>query len=123
MAAGKKQSYAGVRTTFENKMNAYKALCTQTTGSTSKFRPTPAQLNSFARWVDKGAIIQTVSNTQLNRWSGSPKTWTPGTVRTCLSKKFGKTCIKAVAYNKTGGFIVATSPTRKGRNFKFTVNS
>ena len=78
-----------------------------TTGGTAKFRPTPAQLNSFARWIEKGAIIQNVTNTQLNRWAGQSKSWTPGTVRTCLSKKFGKTCIKAVAWNKTGGFIVA----------------
>ena len=116
----KRTSYAGIRNQFQNKLNSYKVLCNQTTGGTSSYRPTPTQLNSFAKWVDKGAIVQNVTFTQLNRWAGCNKKWTPGTAKSTLWNRFGKTCIKAVAYNKTGGFIVATSPTRNGKSFKFT---
>ena len=41
------------------------------------------------------------------------------TVKNILSAKFGKTTIKAVARTKTGSFMVATSPTCKGRSFSF----
>jgi hypothetical protein len=117
--AAAKTTYAGVRTKFQNKMNAYKTLCNQTTGGTSSHRPTPTQLNSFSKWVDKGAIIHSVSPTQLGRWSGQYKTWTPGTAKTALTQKFGKSSIKAVAYSSTGGFIVATTPTKGGKTFRF----
>jgi hypothetical protein len=120
MAAAKKTTYTGVRTKFQIKMNAYRTLCNQTTGGVSAHRPTPTQLSTFSKWVDKGAVIHSVTPTQLGRWSGQQqKTWTPGTVKTTLTQKFGKTYIKAVAYDKTGGFIVATSPTRGGKTFKF----
>ncbi len=118
MAVSKKTSLAGVRTTFQNKMNAYKVLCNQTMGGKSGHSPTPTQLKTFSKWVDKGAIIQNVSNTQLNRWAGKTKNWTVGTAKTTLCNKFGKTTIKAVAYNKSGGYIVATSPVKSGKVFK-----
>ncbi|NOX59700.1 MAG: hypothetical protein GXP29_12710 [Planctomycetes bacterium] len=123
MAISKKTTYASVRTTFQNKANFFKTLANQTMGSTSSKRPSPAQLNSFSKWIDKGAILQNVSNTQLNRWAGATsksKNWSTASAKTMLSKQFGKTSIKAVAFSKTGGFIVATSPTRNGRNFRFT---
>lgn len=118
--ATKKTSFATVRSNFSNKINSYQVLLSQTSGGASKFRPTPAQLNTISRWIDKGAKLQRVSAAQLNRWaSTSKKSWSPGSAKTVLAKKFGKSCIKAVACNKSGGFIVATSPTRKGRNFSF----
>jgi len=115
--ATKKTNYTSIRSQFQNKMNFYKTLCAQTTGGSSKFRPTPAQLNSISKWIDKGAVLKNISNTQLNRWAGSNRNWTVGSVKTTLASKWGKSCVKAVAYNKSGGFIVATTPTRKGRSF------
>lgn len=122
MAISKKTTYASVRTNFQNKANFFKTLANQTTGSKSTKRPSPAQLNSFSKWIDKGAVIQSVSNTQLSRWAGSTpksKSWSVASAKSTLAKQFGKTSIKAVAYSKTGGFIVATSPTRNGKNFRF----
>lgn len=116
----KKPTYANIRTNLQNKVNSYKTLCSQTTGGTAKHRPTPAQLNSFSKWIDKGAIVHNVSGAQLNRWAGKAKNWTVGSAKTTLSQKWGKSYIKAVAWNKTGGFIVATSPTRKGKSFRLS---
>lgn len=124
MAISKKTTYASVRTTFQNKANYFKTLANQTMGTPSSKRPSPAQLNSFSKWIDKGAVLQNVSNTQLNRWAGATpksKDWSVASAKSTLAKQFGKTSIKAVAFNKSGGFIVATSPTRNGRNFRFTV--
>ncbi len=117
MAVSKKSTYAGVRQNFQNKMNAYKMLCNQATGSpSSSRRATPTQLKTFSKWIDKGAVVHNVSNTQLNRWAGvANKNWTVGTAKTAMSNKFGKSVIKAVAYNKTGGYIVATNPTSGGK--------
>lgn len=120
MATKSKTTYASVRSQFQNKMNYYKTLAAQTTGGASKNRPTPAQLNAFSKWVEKGACIQNVSSTQLNRWSGKSRNWTTGSAKTTLTSKWGKSTIKAVAPSKTGGFIVATSQTRNGKQFKFS---
>ncbi len=127
MAAAKKTTYASVRANFQNKANFFKTLANQTTGSTSGNRPSPSQLNSFSKWIEKGAVLQSVSKTQLNRWSSSAskgktsqsKSWSVASAKTTLAKQFGKGSIKAVAYNKSGGFIVATSPTRNGKSFRF----
>lgn len=116
----KKPTFASVRSQCQNKINAYQTVVTQTAGAGAKFRPTPSQLNTFARLIDKGAQIQRVTNSQLNRWAGRSRNWTPGAAKSVLSRKFGKSSIKAVAFNKTGGFIVATSSTRKGRPFRFS---
>lgn len=116
----KKTSFATVRNNFRTKINSYQVLLAQTSGGASKFTPSPTQLNSFSRWIDKGAKLQRVSATQLNRWAGTSKSnWSATTAKSTLVKKFGKSCIKAVACNKTGGFIVATSSVRNGRTFNF----
>ncbi|MCA9250735.1 MAG: hypothetical protein KDA54_06340 [Phycisphaerales bacterium] len=126
MAASKKTTYASVRANLQKKANFFKTLANQTTGPASSHRPSPSQLNSFSKWVEKGAVIQNVSQNQLNRWAGSAsksntqkKNWSVASAKTTLAKQFGKSSIKAVAYNKSGGFIVATSPTRNGKNFRF----
>lgn len=118
MQTSKKTTYSSVRSNFQNKMNYYKVLWGQTTGAGSKHRPTPNQLNTFSKWIDKGASIQNVSSTQLNRWYGKQRNWTVNSAKQQLTNKYGKNYIKAVAWNKSGGFIVATSPTRDGKNFK-----
>ncbi len=122
MATAKKTTYASVRSNLQNKANYFKTLANQTTGSKTSQRPSPTQLNSFSKWIDKGAVLQSVSNTQLSRWAGKTaknKSWSVASAKSTLAKQFGKTSIKAVAYNKTGGFIVATSPTRNGKSFRF----
>lgn len=118
MATAKKWTYSNVRSTFQTKMSSYKVLCNQTTGASAKHRATPTQLNSFSKWIEKGATIQNVTPTQLNRWAGKQHDWTVSSAKTQLTSKYGKTYIKAVTWNKAGGFIVATSSTRAGKTFK-----
>ena len=118
--------YKGVCTTFQNKISSYRTLMDQTKGVAGKYpRPTPAILNSFANWVNKGAIVQMVSPTQVARWAKSTKynfstqNPTPTACKNVLCAKFGKSTIKAVCRTRTGKFLVATSPTYKGRAFNF----
>ena len=120
MAAGKKLTYPDVRNNLQNKVNSYRTLMAQTTSTGSKQRPSPTQINSFAKWIEKGAVIHNVTNTQLNRWAGKSRNWTVGSTKTTLCSKYGRNMIKAVAPNKTGGWLVATNPTYKGKTFKFS---
>ena len=117
-AAAGYQPYAQ---TFETKMNSWRTLYNQTRGTASYQRPTPTTLNTFANWVNKGAIIHTVSPTQMNRWA---KTWNksfnPKNITSCknfLWDKYGKTTIKAVSWAKNGWYMVATTPTYNGKPF------
>ena len=98
MAAGKKLTYPNIRSNLQNKVNAYRTLMAQTTGSGSKQRPTPTQINSFAKLIDKGAVIHNVTNTQLNRWAGKPRNWTVGSTKTTLYGKYGKNFIKFIIF-------------------------
>lgn len=117
--------YKTVCNTFENKISSFKTLVNQAKGAGKFARPKPTTLNSFANWINKGAIIQTVSCAQIARWAKTcNKNWNsrnpnPATCKNVLSAKFGKTTIKAVARTKSGSFMVATSPTCNGRNFSF----
>ena len=110
---------------FWTKINSYRTLCNQTRGPAKYGRPTPATLNTFANWVNKGAVIQTVSPAQVWRWARTtnkpfnPNTRNTTACKTVLFAKFGKNTIKAVARTKTGTFMVATSPTVNGRPFWF----
>jgi len=118
--------YKGVCNTFANKITSYRTLMDQTKGTAGKFpRPTPTVLNSFANWINKGAIVQTVSPTQVARWAKSTKfnfnaqTASPTACKNVLCAKYGKSAIKAVCRGKSGKFIVATAPVVKGRAFNF----
>lgn len=117
--------YKSVSNVFQNKINSFKTLFNQTKGPARYGRPTTATLNSFANWVNKGAIIQTCTAAQVARWARNTKknfntqNPTPTACKNVLGAKFGKTTIKAVARTKSGGFMVATSPTCKGRPFCF----
>lgn len=117
--------YRNVCSDFACKISSYKTLYNQTHGAAKYTRPTPQTLNTFASWINKGAIIQTCSATQVAKWARTGN-WTfntrQPTTTSCkdvLSKKFGKTTIKAVARTKTGSFMVVTSPTWKGKSFQF----
>lgn len=119
--------YKGCNTTFANKVNSFKTLVSQTQGSTSNKwgRPTPTTLNTFANWINKGAIIQTVSPVQVAKWAKSKNktfkttTGTPTSCKNVLCAKFGKSTIKAVCRTKTGSFMVATAPKVSGKSFCF----
>jgi len=126
VAKGGTSGYKNVCNTFQNKISSYRTLMDQTKGTAGKFpRPTPAVLNSFANWINKGAIVQVVSPTQVARWAKSTKynfnaqSASPTSCKNVLCAKYGKTTIKAVCRSKTGKFIVATAPTLKGRAFCF----
>lgn len=117
--------YKGCCTTFENKINSFRTLCNQTKGKASFGRPSTATLNTFSNWINKGAVIQTCSATQVSRWARAKnktfdnKTASPATCKNVLTAKFGKSTIKAVARTKSGSFMVVTSPTCKGKVFNF----
>jgi len=121
-----KGGYKTVCSTLENKINSFRTIVGVTKGAAGKFpRPTPAILNSFANWVNKGANIQTVSPTQVARWSKATKynfntkNPTPAACKNVLCAKYGKVAIKAVCRTSNGKFLVATAPTVKGRAFHF----
>lgn len=122
---GTPAAYKSYCRTFENKINSFKTLFNQTKGTAKYQRPTPAMLNTFANWINKGAVVQTVSCAQVARWAKmanknfTTKTATPTNCKTVLCAKFGKPTIKAVCRTKTGSFMVATSPMWKGRSFCF----
>ena len=118
-------NYRTCSTTFQSKIHSFKTLFNQTCGAAKRSRPTTAVLNTFANWINKGAIVQTCSSAQVSRWARDCKknfnarTVTPTTCRNILATAFGKTTIKAVARTKTGSFMVATTPTWKGQPFCF----
>ena len=86
----------------------------------SKTRPTPATLKSFTNWINKGANVYRVTNTQIKKWCNPTRTCnTNASVKNALCGRFGKSTIKAVCSAKSGGYIVATAPTWKGKSFKF----
>ncbi len=118
-------AYKACCNAFEQKIQSYKTLCTQAQGTAAAGRPTPTTLNSFANWINKGAVIQTVSPQQIARWARAtnknfnPRNPSPTACKTVLCKKFGKSAIKAVARCKNGTFMVATPATVNGRTFNF----
>ena len=119
-ASSSSTSYRSVNDVFKNKISSYQTLWKQTKGPAIYSRPSPTVLNSFARWIDKGAMIHTVSSAQIARWSKTSKKYTTATsVKNALCTKFGKTYIKAVTRDKSGKFLVATPQMWKGKTFKF----
>ena len=122
---GAASGYKSCQTSFANKVQSFKMLMTQTTGAAKCSRPTPTTLNSFANWINKGAVVQCCTKAQVSRWAKSAnKNWnnknaSPTSCKNVLSAKFGKSTIKAVCCTKTGSFMVVTSPTCKGKKFCF----
>lgn len=114
------QGYGNINSTFENKVKSFRMLCDQTRGPATATRPSPANLKTFANWVNKGANICKVSNAQINKWCNTKQSFKGITgAKNVLCKKFGKSTIKAVAPCKSGGFIVATAATVRGKSFNF----
>ena len=117
--------YRNVSETITRRMSSYRTLFQQIKGPAKYDRPSPATINTFANWINKGAFVQTVTKAQLNRWARTTKFhWnnqnpSPTTCKNVLWAKFGKTTIKAVARTKTGSFMVATAPMWNGKWFTF----
>jgi hypothetical protein len=113
-------NYSNLRCNFQQKINGYRTLYNQTQGTGGTNRPSPTTLNTFASWINKGAVIHKVSPTQICRWSKTNQKFTSvNAVKTALCNKFGKTPIKAVCKSKGGSYLVATVPTYHGKNFRF----
>ena len=110
---------------FANKMYSYRTLYNQTKGPARYGRPSPTTLNSFANWINKGAMVHTITTAQVARWAKTAKknfsarTPTPTACKSVLWAKFGKNTIKAVARTKTGSFMVATPHIVNGKPFWF----
>ena len=117
--------YRNVCNSLQRKMDSFKTLYNQAKGPARYTRPTPAILNSFCNWINKGSIVQTVSSAKVARWARlanknfNSRSPTTASCKTVLCAKFGKTTIKAVARTKTGQFMVVTTPTWHGKSFKF----
>ncbi len=118
-------SHKNVSKSFQGKIDSYKMLYKQTCGTAKHHRPSPTILNTFANWINKGAVVQTVTCSQVAKWAKADNknfnTRNP-TVASCknvLTAKFGKSTIKCCARTKTGGFMIATTPTWKGKPFCF----
>jgi len=124
-STGTASGYKSCQTTFANKVQSFKVLVNQTTGPAKGGRPSTSTLNSFANWINKGAVIQTCTKAQVSRWAKSKnksfnsRTASPATCKNVLAAKFGKSTIKAVACTKSGSFLVVTSPTCNGKKFCF----
>ena len=124
-STGGSTAYRSCCNTFERKIDSFKTLCEQTRGTGNYGKPSPTTLNSFANWINKGAVVQTCSPTQVSRWARSanknfnPRNPTPTACKTVLAAKFGRSAIKAVCRTKSGQFMVATTPTVNGRSFCF----
>jgi hypothetical protein len=115
-------SYQTLRNNFQYKINSYRTLYNQTQNPQGgKYKsPSPATLNTFANWVNKGAVVHQVTASQINRWAGTNRNCTTANaVKSVLWNKFGKTPIKAVCKAKSGNFLVAAMPTHKGKTFRF----
>lgn len=112
--------YKNICDTFSRRIASYKTLCGQAMGPAKATRPSPTTLNSFSRWIEKGAVIHKVSGVQLKRWAQAARQVKSATAaKTVLCKRFGKSVIKAVTVEKSGAFLVACSPTVNGRTFNF----
>ena len=117
--------YKSTACTFGGKINSFRTLLGQTQGPARFTRPTTSTLNSFANWINKGAIVQICTTAQVNKWANATncnfntKNATVASCKNVLGKKFGKAAIKAVARTKSGSFMVVTPPTNKGKVFCF----
>ncbi len=112
--------YQSVFNNIDQKISSYRTLANQTCGSASYKRPSPTTLSSFANWVNKGAIVHCCSANQISRWckQQTPSN-SPTAAKNALTKRFGSSTIKAVCCDKTGKYLIATSPTWKGKPFNF----
>ena len=117
---GAARGYNQIYDTFETRYRSYRMLWDQTRGTCKGNRPSPATLKTFANWINKGANVWKVTNTQINKWCHTKQTFKScATAKTALCGKFGKGTIKAITWNKTGGYLVATAPIYQGKPFKF----
>ena len=112
------RGYGQIGWMFENRARSFRMLWDQTRGACKYKRPTPTTLKTFSNWINKGAYVWKVTNNQINKWCHTNQKFnTCASVKTVLGNKFGKTTIKAVTFDKSGNYLVATAPTYKGKPF------
>jgi len=112
--------YKSICDNFTRRIASYRTLCGQTTGPARHSRPSPATLNSFSKWIEKGAVVFKVSPAQVKKWSKTTQTVkSPTSAKNALAKCFGRSVIKAVTSDKSGSFLVACASTANGRPFHF----
>jgi len=110
--------YNQLGTSFACKAQSYRTLWQQTKAGAN--RPSPTTLKTFDNWVNKGAVVFCITNSQINRCCGTNQSYkSNAAVKSALCKCFGKSTIKAVCSAKGGGYMVAANPTWKGNPFKF----
>ena len=119
MRSGLNWQYGPVRTNLQNKINAYRTLYAQC-NVTGPYKPSPTTINKFANYVNKGYMLHKISGTQIAKWDKKHNpSWTITWATKCLKAKYGA-AIKALFPTGNGRtYMVATSPTWKGKPFKF----
>jgi len=112
-------TYTTVRNQLDKQIDSLRTLKAQTQGPAGKGRPTPATINKFANVVTGGGIVRQATTQAIQRTARWTKPCNSATTALkALRSKFGAT-IKAVAPSKNGGWLIAASPTWKGRPFSF----
>jgi hypothetical protein len=104
---------------LQNKINSYRYLYSQCQ-LTGAFKPSPATIAKFSNMVNKGYMLHKVSGAKIAKWNHmtNPNYSTTWATK-CLKAKFGS-AIKGVFPTGNGRtYMVATSPTWKGKPFKF----
>ena len=112
-------NYTMVRSNLQNKINAYRYLFDQCK-TTGPYKPSPAVINKFANWVNKGAMLHKVSGASIAKWCKDHKpTYTMSWATKGLKSKYG-VAIKGLYPTGNGKwYMVATNPTFKGKPFRF----
>ncbi len=114
-------SYTPIKRQFEQKIQSFQQLKSQTEGPATAGRPSPSVLNRWANLVNKGAVVFEVPGTRIAKFTRAAKPITSaGAACRALQSKFGKTTIKGVIQSKNGRWLVATAATRSnGQPFRF----
>jgi len=117
---GAAPGYKSLCDNFARRIASYRTLCGQATGPARHSRPSPATLNSFSKWIEKGAVVFKVSPAQVKKWAKVHQSVkSPTAAKNALCKCFGRSVIKAVTSDKSGSFLVACAATVSGRPFNF----
>ncbi len=120
-STGRTKNYTAVRNDIQCKINSFRCLYAQT-NIAGRNKPSPAILNKFSNLVSKGAVVHKVSGSTIAKWNKN-KTQSPSFTMSWamkgLKSKYGA-AVKAVCPTGNGRqFLVATTPTFKGKTVKF----
>ena len=114
-------SYTPIKRQFEQKIQSFQQLKSQTEGPAKAGRPSPSVLNRWANLVNNGAVVFEVPGTRIAKFTKAAKPFTTaGAACRALQSTFGKSTIKDVIQSKNGRWLVATAATRSnGQPFRF----